>query len=160
VDYVAVYTAGGTPPTTTTTTTPPPGGGGSAYSELQAENASERSGGSIAPAEGGSGVHQIANGGYLKFSGVDFGSGPARQFYARVASGAGGGVSGLVEVRLGSRTAAPVGTFAVGNTGGWDAWRTVPANISNISGVHDVYVTFTSGQPAPYVSVNWVKFGT
>ncbi|KOV82141.1 carbohydrate-binding protein [Nocardia sp. NRRL S-836] len=160
VDYVAVYTAGGsttTPPTSTTTSNP--GGGGSAYSELQAENASERSGGSVAPAEGGSGVHQIANGGYLKFSGVNFGSGPARQFYARVASGAAGGVSGLVEVRLGSRTAAPVGSFAVGNTGGWDAWRTIPANISGISGTHDVYVTFTSGQPAAYVSVNWVKFG-
>jgi hypothetical protein len=113
----------------------------------------------VAPAEGGSGVHQIANGGYLKFSGVDFGSGPARQFYARVASGAGGGVSGLVEVRLGSRTAAPAGSFAVGNTGGWDAWRTVPANIANISGKQDVYVTFTSGQPAAYASVNWVKFG-
>ena len=54
----------------------------------------------------------------------------------------------------------PIGTFAVGNTGGWDAWKTIPANISNVSGTHDVYVTFTSGQPAPYVSVNWVKFGT
>ena len=35
----------------------------------------------------------------------------------------------------------------------------MPANISNVSGVHDVYVTFTSGQPAAYASVNWVKFG-
>ncbi|MCG8926105.1 carbohydrate-binding protein [Lentzea sp. CC55] len=162
VDYVAVYSSGGgtTTPPTTTTTTSNPGGGGSAYSELQAENASERSGGSVAPGDGGSGVHQIGNGGYLKFSGVNFGTGPARQFYARVASGAGGGVSGLVEVRLGSRTAAPVGSFAVGSTGGWDSWRTIPANISNITGTHDVYITFTSGQPSPYVSVNWVKFGT
>ena len=103
VDYVAVYSAGGGPttPPTTTTTTPGNPGGGSAYSELQAESASERAGGTVGPAEGGSGVHQIANGGFLKFSGVDFGSGPARQFNARVASGAGGGVSGLVEVRLG-----------------------------------------------------------
>ncbi|TWP52454.1 carbohydrate-binding protein [Lentzea tibetensis] len=168
VDYVAVYQSGTgtTPPTsTTTTTTTPgnPGGGGSAYSELQAESAQERSGGTVGTATdtgGGQAVGEIGNGGYLKFSGVNFGSSTARQFYARVASGAAGGVSGLVEVRLDSRTAAPAGTFAVGNTGGWQSWKTVPANISGITGTHDVYVTFTSGQPAPYVSVNWVKFGT
>jgi len=163
VDYVAVYQTGTTPPTTTTTTTTsnPPGGGFNAYSEIQAENAQERAGGTVGSVtEGGDGVHQIANGGYLKFSGVNFGSSTASQFYARVASGAAGGVSGLVEVRLGSRTAAPVGTFAVANTGGWQSWRTVPANISGITGTHDVYITFNSGQPAPYVSVNWVKFGT
>jgi hypothetical protein len=36
-----------------------------------------------------------------------------------VASGAGGGVSGLVEVRIDSRGNAPISSFAIGNTGGW-----------------------------------------
>ncbi|GLZ32145.1 endo-1,3-beta-glucanase [Lentzea sp. NBRC 105346] len=165
VDYVAVYRSGGGGGTTTTnpttTTSSNPGGGYNAYSEIQAESAQERSGGTIGTvSEGGSGVHQIANGGYLKFSGVNFGSSTARQFYARAASGATGGVSGLVEVRLDSRTAAPIGSFAIAGTGGWQSWTTVPANISGVTGTHDVYITFTSGQPAPYVSLNWVKFGT
>ncbi|NUT97164.1 MAG: carbohydrate-binding protein, partial [Saccharothrix sp.] len=110
--------------------------------------------------EGGQDVGQLKNGDRLRFSGVRFGSGTATQFIARAASGAAGGVSGLVEVRLDSPTATPIGSFAIANTGGWQSWRTVPANISGVTGTHDVYVTFTSGQPSAYVSVNWIKFGT
>jgi hypothetical protein len=68
-------------------------------------------------------------------------------------------VSGLVEVRLDSRSNAPVGSFAVANTGGWQSWRTVPANIGPVTGTHDVYLTFTSGQPNDFVNVNWFRFG-
>jgi beta-glucanase (GH16 family) len=160
VDYVAVWSAGGNGGNPTTTTTPPGGSGWDAYAEIQAEQATSRSGGTIESAEGGQAVAQLRNGDSLRFSGVRFGSTTARQFYGRVASGAAGGVSGLVEVRLGSPTATPVGSFAVGNTGGWQSWRTVPANISGITGTHDVYVTFTSGQPNAYVSLNWIRFGT
>jgi hypothetical protein len=77
---------------------------------------------------------------------------------ARVASGA-NGYSGLVEVRLGSRTAAPIGSFAIGNTGGWQSWQTIPTNINAVTGTHNVYITFTSGQPANFVNVNWLRFG-
>jgi hypothetical protein len=107
---------------------------------------------------GGQNVGALANGDWLQFKGVNFGSNPARQFSARVASGAGSGISGLVEVRLDSRNNAPIGSFAVGNTGGWQSWRTVPANISNVTGTHDVHLTFTSGQPADFVNVNWFQF--
>lgn len=108
---------------------------------------------------GGQNVGALANGDWLHFKGVAFGSTPARQFSARVASGAAPGVSGLVEVRLDSRSNAPVGSFAVGNTGGWQSWRTIPANISPVTGTHDVYLTFTSGQPSDFVNVNWFTFG-
>jgi hypothetical protein len=27
-----------------------------------------------------------------------------------------------------------------------------------VTGVHDVYLTFTSGQPADYVNLNWFTF--
>ncbi|PRY36358.1 carbohydrate-binding protein [Umezawaea tangerina] len=164
VDYVAVYTAGGGGTTpTTTTTTPPSGSGFDAYSSIQAESATSRSGGTVETTSdtgGGQDVGQIANGGSMRFSGVRFGSTTATQFTARVASGAGSGVSGLVEARLDSPSGAVVGSFAVGNTGGWQSWRTVPANMSGVTGTHDVYVTFTSGQSSPYVSVNWIRFGT
>jgi hypothetical protein len=58
-----------------------------------------------------------------------------------------------------SKPLSTIGSFAVGNTGGWQAWRTVPANISSVTGTHAVHLTFTSGQPADFVSVNWFDFG-
>ena len=90
---------------------------------------------------------------------MNFGASAAHQFSARVASGAGGGISGLVEVRLDNVNNAPIGSFAIANTGGWQSWRTVPANISAVTGTHTVFLRFTSGQPADFVNVNWFTFG-
>ena len=157
IDYVAVYQAGGTAPPTTA----PPGGGTSAYTTIQAEAFTQQSGIQTEPTSdvgGGQNIGWIANGDWALYRGLDFGSTPARQLIARVASGAGPGISGLVEVRLDSRSNPPVGSFAIANTGGWQSWRTVPANISGVTGTHDVYLTFTSGQPADFVNVNWFTF--
>jgi Carbohydrate binding module (family 6) len=66
-----------------------------------------------------------------------FGTAGSTQLDARVASGAGTGVSGLMEVVLDSPTNAPVGSFAVGNTGGWTSWETIPANITKVTGTHN-----------------------
>lgn len=156
VDYVQVLRSSGGG------TTPPPTGNRDAYSPVQAESYDSQSGvvtETTTDSGGGQDIGSLANGDWALYKGVDFGSTAARQFYARVASGAAGGVSGLVEVRLDSRGNAPVGSFAVANTGGWQSWRTVPANIGAVTGTHDVYLTFTSGQPADFVNVNWFDFG-
>ncbi len=107
----------------------------------------------------GNQVAQLSNGDYLEYPGVNFGSGSS-QFDARVASGAAGGVSGLVEVVLDNPANAPVGSFAVGNTGGWSSWQTVPANISEVTGTHTVYLEFSSGASGdpPYVSLHYFSF--
>ncbi|WP_149551892.1 glycoside hydrolase family 16 protein [Streptomyces marokkonensis] len=160
VDYVQVLTSGGGDPGDPGDPGTP--GNRDAYGTLQAESYDAQSGVMKEPASdagGGQNVGALAGGDWLQYKGVDFGSDPARQFSARVASGAGSGVSGLVEVRLDSRNNAPIGSFAVGNTGGWQSWRTIPANISDVTGTHDVYLTFTSGQPADFVNVNWFTFG-
>lgn len=165
VDYVAVYTSGGgTTSPTPTAASPTSGGGGGhdAYSAIQTESYDAQSGTqteTTTDTGGGQDVGWIANGDWLQFNNVNFGSTPATQFYGRVASGASGGVSGLVEVRLDSRSNAPIGSFAVGNTGGWQTWQTIPANISSVTGTHTVYLTFTSGQPADFVNINWFDFG-
>ncbi|MGV9377677.1 glycoside hydrolase family 16 protein [Nonomuraea sp. NPDC003707] len=157
VDYVAVWQSGsGTPPTN-------PPGGVDARSTIQAEQYQAQSGTIVETTTdtgGGQNVGAIANGDWLRFDGVNFGTEAARQFRARVASGAAAGVSGLVQVRLDSPTAAPIGDFALANTGGWQSWRTVPANISGVTGTHTVYLTFSSGQPADFVNVNWFTFST
>jgi hypothetical protein len=140
VDYVAVYTAAG-------------GGGGGgggvdAYSTIEAEAFQGQNGvgvESTSDSGGGQDIGYLANGDWALYRGVDFGGSPARQFSARVASGAASGVSGLVEVRLDSPSNSPVGGFSVANTGGWQSWRTIPGDISSVTGVHDVYLTFSSG---------------
>ncbi|MBL7253098.1 carbohydrate-binding protein [Paractinoplanes lichenicola] len=160
VDYVAVYTRGGgsTPPTTPPTT-PPPGGVRDAYAQIQAESFDAQSGVIVETAgEGGQNIGAIRSGDWVQFNNVEFGSGGVRDFVARVASGAAAGISGLVEVRIDNRSNAPIGSFALGNTGGWQSWRSVPGNVSNVSGRHTVFLTFTSGQPNDFVNVNWIQF--
>ncbi|MGW0806686.1 glycoside hydrolase family 16 protein [Nonomuraea sp. NPDC002799] len=160
VDYVAVWQSG-TGSTPTPTPTVP--GGVDARSTIQAERYQAQSGTIVETTTdtgGGQNIGAIAGGDWLRFDGVNFGTVAAQQFRARVASGAGAGVSGLVQVRLDSPTATPIGDFAVGNTGGWQSWRTVPANISGVTGTHTVYLTFSSGQPADFVNVNWFTFAT
>ncbi|WP_428935841.1 glycoside hydrolase family 16 protein [Streptomyces sp. ACT015] len=157
VDYVQVLQSG-----SGGGTTPPPTGNRDAYSAIQAESYDSQSGTiteTTTDTGGGQNIGALANGDWAQYKGVNFGSTAATQFYARVASGAGANVSGLVEVRLDSRTATPIGSFALANTGGWQSWRTVPANISSLTGTHDVYLTFTSGQSADFVNVNWFNFG-
>jgi hypothetical protein len=61
-------------------------------------------------------------------------------------------------VRLDRVTNPVVSSFAIANTGGWQVWRTIPANIDVVTGRHDVYLTFTSGQPDDFVNVNWFTF--
>lgn len=111
--------------TPTGTPTPPPGGR-DAYTAIQAESFDAQNGATVqatTDSGGGQNITTVGNGDWSLFQNVDFGTTAAKQFYARVASGAAGGVSGLVE------------------------------------GTHTVYLTFTSGQPADYVNVNWFDFG-
>jgi hypothetical protein len=187
VDYVAVYSRGGgastspsaspsasksTSPSTSPSASvsaspsrsagPSPSAGRDAYATIQAESFVAQHGISAqatSDAGGGQNIGWIANGDWARYDTVNFGAAAARQFVARVSSGVGGGRSGLVEVRLDALANQPIGSFAIANTGGWDSWRTVPANIASVTGVHTVFLTFTSGQPDDFVNVNWFSFG-
>lgn len=111
------------------------------------------------PSRGGDqDLGNLADGAWAEYPHVDFGSG-ATQFLGRVASGAPAGISGRVEVHMDSLTSAPAAIFEIANTGGWQSWRTVPMNMNRTTGVHDVYVTFDSGQPQAFVSMHWFDFG-
>jgi len=141
--------------------TTPPSGSGSAFSTIQAASFTTQSGTTTETTTdtgGGYDVGYIANGDWLGYANLDFGSGGATQFIARVASGAAANISGLVQVALDSPTATPVGSFSLAATGGWQSWVTVPANISKVTGVHTVYLTFASGQSADFVNIHWFTF--
>lgn len=162
VDYVAVWSRGGGTTSPPPTTNPPPTGGSrDAYSTIQAESFNAQNGvgtETTTDTGGGQNISHLANGDWARYDNVNFGSTGPRDFVARVASGAAGGVSGLIQVRIDSPTATPIGSFAIANTGGWQSWRTVPGNVGGVTGTHTVYLTFNSGQPADFVNVNWFHF--
>jgi hypothetical protein len=173
VGYVAVYTtsgSGSSPTPSPTPSTTPTGAScqTTATSGISADCYSSSHGSiDVTSATGdtnpsgvdGNQVAQLVNGDYLEYTGINFGSG-STQFDARVASGAAGGVSGLVEVVLDNPDNTPVGSFAVANTGGWSSWETIPANISTVTGTHNVYLEFVSGATGnpPYVSLHYFSF--
>jgi beta-glucanase (GH16 family) len=128
------------------------------YAQIQAESFNAAAGVQTETGTEGQNVGWIGNGDWMQYNNVEFGSGGVRDFVARVASGAAGGVSGLLEVRIDSRSNAPIGSFAVGNTGGWQSWRSIPGNAANVTGRHTVFLTFSSGQPSDFVNVNWFQF--
>ncbi|WP_456825822.1 glycosyl hydrolase [Cellulomonas sp. P5_E12] len=143
------------------TTTSGTSTGVDATARLQAEAYSAMSGVATETTQdvgGGQDIGWIANGDHVRFDNVSFGSTPRSTFSVRVASGAAGGISGLVNVRLDSLTGPSIGSVALSSTGGWQVWRTVPGNIVPTTGTHTVYLTFDSGQPADYVNVNWFTF--
>jgi hypothetical protein len=136
--------------------------GTDAYSTIQAEGYLNASGVVVegtGDTGGGQDIAWITPGDWAEYPNVAFGTEAATTFTARVASGAGSGVSGLIEVRLDSRSSAPVGSIQVSNTGGWQTWTTKTASISGITGTHTVYLAFTSDQSNDFTNVNWFTFG-
>ena len=136
-------------------------GGTSATSTIQAEAYTNQSGTqteTCSDTGGGQDVGYISNGDWLEYDNVNFGSNPLSTFSARVASGAASGVSGTVSVVLDNPANAPIGSFAIGNTGGWQTWETVPANITGTTGTHTVYLKFATGSGQDFVNINWLTF--
>lgn len=158
---ISVGAAQGGSTSTSASASPTSGTGTGAFGTIQAESFTGQSGTATetcSDTNGGQDVGWIANGDWLSYSGIDFGSTGATQFQARVASGAAAGVSGLVQVRLNSPTGTVLGSFSIAGTGGWQTWQTVPAAITRTTGVQTVYLTFASGQPADFVNINWFTF--
>jgi chitinase len=136
------------------------GGGGntSAFSTIQAENYSSQSGTqteATTDSGGGSDIGYIANGDWLAFTGIDFGTG-GNAVTARLASGA--SISGSVEVHVDSLSNAAVATVAMSPTGGWQTWVSKTASMSSVTGVHTVYLEFTSGSAGDFANINWFTF--
>jgi hypothetical protein len=94
-------------------------------------------------------VAYIEQGDFLRFDKVDFGKG-ALGFEARVASLFDGAI---IDIRIGSPDAEPVGRLLAAGTGDWQNWTTAATPITNVRGVHDVYLTF-----GDRFNFNWFRF--
>ena len=104
--------------------------------------------------EGGIDVCKIENEDYIKVKGVDFGTGGARKFDARVASESGGG---SIELHLDSLKGPKIGTCTVEGTGGWQSWTTKSCEVTDAKGIHDLYFKFTGGNGSLF-NFNWWVF--
>jgi hypothetical protein len=69
-------------------------------------------------------------------------------------------VSGLVEVVLDRLSNAPVASFTVASTGGWNSWRTTLADMAKVTGIHKVFLEFFCTAPGdpPLVSLHYFTF--
>ncbi|WP_214482878.1 glycosyl hydrolase [Bacillus sp. SM2101] len=103
---------------------------------------------------GGLNVGWIDNGDYLVFNRVDFGTG-ATGVEARVATESTGGT---IELRLDSIEGELIGTVDITPTGGWQNWVTNTGAITNVTGIHDLYVVFKGETDAGMGNLNWLTF--
>ncbi|MFP4164826.1 MAG: family 43 glycosylhydrolase [Chitinispirillaceae bacterium] len=123
------------------------------FDTVQAETINLQSGIETAGcSEGGIMVTSISDGDYIRVKGVDFGAG-ASNFNVRAASGSSGG---SIELRLGSPEGTLVGTCDITGTGGWNTWETFQCEVTNCSGVEDLYLVF-KGTDEPF-RLNWYRF--
>lgn len=104
--------------------------------------------------EGTDNIGYIHNNDWLKFDDINLTG--MRSFDARVACRFTGGD---IELRLGSPTGTLLGAASVVNTGGNQLYETVSANLSNVTGVNDIYFVFTGGSGYLF-NVNWFEFST
>ena len=108
---------------------------------------------------GGDDVGWINSASWLEYQNVNFGTGYSG-VEAREASAVAGTGIGTIQFRLDSVTATPFATVNVNGTGGWQDWVTSSdtANSPTPTGVHTLYVTFTTSVTGNFVNVNWFEF--
>ncbi|GJM83051.1 hypothetical protein HMSSN139_55470 [Paenibacillus sp. HMSSN-139] len=101
----------------------------------------------------------IANGAYVRYEGIDFGSGAAG-ITAHVASGNRGGT---IEVKLDSLNGPTVGTLEIPAIGDWATWIDVMSTIDDTAaaGIHDVYLVFHGADGSDFpCNLDWFSFTT
>jgi hypothetical protein len=90
--------------------------------------------------EGSECIGFIEHGEWVRYDGVEFGSG-AESLELRVASASDGG---LIEVRLDNAQGELLGTCDVKSTGDWQQWTTLVAKLKPVSGTKNVCLVFKS----------------
>ncbi|BAV06693.1 Por secretion system C-terminal sorting domain-containing protein [Filimonas lacunae] len=114
----------------------------SAFLTIQAESYNSMSGVQTETcSEGGLDVSYIDNSDWIRFASVDFGTG-ATGVSARVASNTAGGT---IKFRIDAAGGTQIGALNVANTGGWQNWVTLTGSVSGVTGVHDLYLSFSGG---------------
>jgi beta-glucosidase len=68
-------------------------------------------------------------------------------------------VTGTVQYRLDSTTGPVIASVPVSSTGGWQAWVSLTTSLTGpATGVHTVYLTFTTSAAGDLGNLNWFQF--
>ncbi|WP_203815134.1 carbohydrate-binding protein [Paractinoplanes ferrugineus] len=131
-----------------------------AYSVIQAERFDEQNGVEIQADESGPGIHVgfITTGDWVRYDDIGFTDVPATKLLISAANWAAAGGTGEVELRLDDRSEAPIGRLTIPNNGNWFAFTTYVMTIRPTTGVHTVYLTFTSKQKEEFGNIDWFRF--
>jgi glucosylceramidase len=123
-----------------------------ATSEIQASSYSSESGlqtETTSDTTGGYDLGYLTNGASTVYKNVDFGTSVTKVNVREASASTGATATFYLDQPSGS----PIATVSLTGTGGWQTWQTVSASVSGASGVHDLYIVFTSG-----ANVNWFQF--
>ena len=123
-----------------------------AKSEIQASSYSSQSGlqtEATSDTTGGYDLGYLTDGAYAIYKNVDFGSSLTKINVREASAGSGA----TATFHLDSLTGPAIATVTLPVTGDWQSWQTVSSTVTGASGVHDLYVVFTSG-----ANVNWFQF--
>ncbi|MCD8167546.1 MAG: glycoside hydrolase family 43 protein, partial [Bacteroides sp.] len=82
-------------------------------------------------------VTSVHNGDYIEVKVVDFRKG-AKKFEVSAASLQGGSI----ELRLDDKEGLLLGVCEIGNTSGWNKWKTFSTQVKPVAGVHSLYLVF------------------
>ena len=130
-----------------------------ARSQIQAESYSAAEP-RITKTLGGTAVGTTADGTWIKLSSIDFGATSPVDFLINIASGLNG--SGSITLYRDSISPAnQIATLGAGNTGGWTTFRQTAMNLTSpTTGVHDLYITFSTPyvDPNGLVNFDWIQF--
>lgn len=129
-----------------------------AYPTIQAESYDREHGIRTESSGGITHIGYIATGDWVRYDNVDFTGDAARGLLIRASNAARQNRTGRVELRLGRRSNPPVGSMTIPNNGDWFTFSTYRMRIPPTTGVHTVYLTFTSRQDEEFANVDWLRF--
>ncbi len=100
-------------------------------------------------------VGYITNGTWVAYNNIDLGGG-VTSLSIEAASATSGGT---VQFRLGSPTGTVIGSVVVGNTGGWNNYRSYTTSaVQSVSGAQDLYVVFVGASTGYLLNLKTITF--
>jgi glucosylceramidase len=104
--------------------------------------------------DGGFDIGYSADGGWLEFDNIDFGSGPTALDVRWASAGSGG----VLEFHLDSPRGPVVAQGSLPVTGGWQTWQTFSIPVSGAQGLHSLFVVFRGSGTNGLGNFNWFRF--
>lgn len=129
-----------------------------AYATRQCEDYDEQNGIHLEAHTGGLHVGFISRGDWLRYDKLDFTSTPAKRMLFRASNAARQGRTGKVEIHLDALTNPTLASMTIPNNGDWMTFITYELAIPATTGVHTVFLLFTSTQDEEFANMDWFTF--